>query len=233
MRSQERTSADAGFTGRTRPARWLELAALTALLAGCATLQQIAALRHVDFAIDRASGARLAGIELSRVRSYNDLTPAQVASLGVSLARRELPLAFQLHLRAENPAENSVTARLLEMDWWLLIDNRETVSGTLVRSFELPPGQPRDIPLEIRLDLLEFFDDQARDMVELALAVAGAGGAPKRVAVRASPTIDTAIGPIRYPQPITIVSREVGGELEELTSPPTRSKPPPSVSEIP
>ena len=32
-----------------------------------------------------------------------------------------------------------------------------------------------------------------------------------RIALRATPTIDTALGPIRYPQPITIVSRQVGG----------------------
>jgi hypothetical protein len=47
-------------------------------------------------------------------------------------------------------------------------------------------------------------------MIDLALAVAGAGGEPTRVSLRALPTIQTSIGPIRYPQPIIIVSREIG-----------------------
>ncbi|MGH7502737.1 MAG: hypothetical protein ACREL7_13400 [Longimicrobiales bacterium] len=74
----------------------------------------------------------------------------------------------------------------------------------------LEPGVAQDIPIDIRLDLAEFFERNARDMIELALAVAGAGGEPKRIALRATPAIQTAIGPIRYPQPITIVSGEPG-----------------------
>lgn len=187
---------------------------IMALLAAgaCATLQQVAALRHVDFDLDRVSDTRLAGVDLARVRSYQSLTAAQIAALGLALARNDLPLEFQLHIRALNPAENTVTARLLRMDWTLLLDDRETISGALDRAYELPPGQPQDIALQLRLDLLDFFDKNAEDLVDLALAIAGAGGEPKRVALRATPTIDTPIGPIRYPQPITIVSRRLGAE---------------------
>jgi len=176
----------------------------------CATLQQVAALRQVDFAIDRVADARIAGIALDRVRSYNDLSATQVASLGLALARGRLPFEFRLHLSALNPPENEVTARLLEMDWSLYLDDRETVSGTLEQSFTFPPGQPQDIPIVIRLDLLEFFDRNAEDLIDLAAAVTGAGGSPRRISLRARPTIDTPIGPIRYPSPITIVSREFG-----------------------
>src|SRR5690606_3136274 len=48
------------------------LLALTLAVAGCVTLQQIAALRQVDFALDRVSDARLAGVSLSRIANYED-----------------------------------------------------------------------------------------------------------------------------------------------------------------
>jgi hypothetical protein len=179
------------------------------LAAGCATLQQVAALRRVAFDIDRVADARLAGVDFTRIRSYDDLTATQIAAIALAITRDELPLSFDLHLLAQNPSDNPA-ARLLRMDWTLLLDDRETVSGVLDRSYELPPGQTSDIPLNVRLDLLEFFDDDAENLAELVLAVAGAGGEPKRIALRATPTIDTALGPIRYPQPITIVSRQVG-----------------------
>lgn len=180
------------------------------LLAACATLQQVAALRRVAFDIGRVTDARLAGVDFTRVRAYDDLSAAQVAAIALAIARDELPLSFDLHLLAQNPADNPA-ARLLRMDWTLLLDDRETVTGVLDRSYDLPPGQTSDIPLNVRLDLLDFFDDDAEDLADLVLAIAGAGGEPTRIALRATPTIDTALGPIRYQQPITIVSRQVGG----------------------
>ena len=186
-------------------------AVLTAMVAGgCATLQQIAALRQVDFAIDRVSGARLAGVSLDRVRTYQDLSAIDVARIGTALARGTVPMEFELHLSALNPADNSVAARLIAMEWTLLLEDRETVAGRIDREIVLEPGIASDIPLAIAVDLADFFEKNARDLAELALSVAGVGGAPKQVALRAQPTIQTSLGPIRYPQPITIVSGQVG-----------------------
>jgi hypothetical protein len=184
--------------------------ALVAGLAGCATLQQIAALRDVDFVVDRVSNLRLAGVDLSAVRSYADLSLADAGRLTLAVQQRSLPMDFRLHLTATNPADNSVDARLVRMDWTLLLQQRETVSGTFAEETLLPRGQPTDVPIQISLNLIDFFQGSARDLVDLALSLAGLGGAPTEVTLRATPTVDTAIGPIRYPQPITIVSREVG-----------------------
>lgn len=186
------------------------LAALLAF-AGCATLQQFAALRDVDFSIDRVAGARLAGIDLSRVRSYSDLSAADAGRLALAVSRRELPMSFDVHVRALNPEDNSVSARLVEMDWTLLLQDRETLSGTFADQTVLPPGEPVDVPIGVSLDLIDFFEGSARDLLDLALDIAGQGGEPTAVTLRAVPTVDTALGPIRYPQPITIASREVGG----------------------
>lgn len=180
-------------------------------LSGCATLQQMAALRNVDFALDRLSDVELAGIDLSQIRSFSDLGYADAARLTLAVTRNELPLAFQLHLLAENPAENTTTARLVQMDWTLLLQDRETLSGVFDGDVQLPPGQPIDVPIAMSLDLLEFFDGSAQDLLELALSLTGQGGSPKEVSLRATPTINTALGPMRYPRPITIASREVGG----------------------
>lgn len=186
------------------------LSVLVVSLSGCQTLREVANLRNVSFALDRVGDASLAGIDLRRVSSYQDLTAGDVLSLTQAVTRNELPLAFTLHLNAENPPENDVQARLVEMDWTLLVDDSETVSGLFDDNIVLPPGEARDVPIPIRLDLVEFFDGGAQDLLELALAIAGQNGAPKRIQLRATPTIDTAIGPIRYPQPITIASRDVG-----------------------
>jgi hypothetical protein len=189
----------------------LSLVALILLgVSSCATLQQMAALRNVDFSLDRVSDLRLAGIDIGRIHSFDDLGFADAARLALAVSENQLPLDFRLHLLAENPAENSTDARLVRMDWTLLLQERETLSGVFADNVLLPPGQPTDVPITVSLNLVEFFEGSARDLVELALSLSGQGGSPKNVALRATPVIDTPIGPMRYPQPITILSREVG-----------------------
>ena len=184
---------------------------LAAALSGCATMQELVALRNVDFSVDRLSDVELAGIDLGRVRSFGDLGYADAARLALAVTSHEVPLSFQLHLLAENPEENTTTARLVGMDWTLLLQERETLSGVFDGDIRLPPGEPTDVPISMSLDLLDFFDGSAQDLLELALSLTGRGGAPKEVTLRATPTIETALGPMRYPRPITILSREVGG----------------------
>lgn len=181
------------------------------LIAGCATLRQIAALRQVDFAITRIVNGRLAGVELDRIRSYSDLTAADALRIGSAVAQRELPLEFTVNVEATNPADNNVTARMTRLRWTLLLDDRETIAGDVDQPVELPPGVPRVIPVAMRLDLTDFFDGPARSLVDLALAVVGENSESRTVTLRAVPTIETPLGPIEYPGAITIARRTVGG----------------------
>lgn len=177
---------------------------------GCQTLREVRQLRNVAFTLERVGDAHLAGVDLRKVRSYEDLTAREVIRLGTAVAEGSLPFDFVVHVRAENPEANGVQARLLEMDWTLFLDEEETVSGTFGQTVTLPPGEPTDVEIPIELDLYRFFERNARDLFELALAVSGRGGTPKRIELRARPTIDTALGPLRYPRPVVIASEEVG-----------------------
>jgi len=193
-----------------KPSRWIYLLLVPILLSsGCQTLQQVANLRKLNFALDRVADAELAGIELSGIRSYEDLSASDVARLGVALADGDMPLTFDLFVAAENPEENNVSARMVQMDWTFLMEDNETISGNLEENFVISPGETQDFPVRIELDLVDFFDGNARNLFDLALAAAGSGE-PQNVALEAQPTIETELGPIEYPNPITITSRDLG-----------------------
>ena len=202
-------------------------AAIAGLLAlsGCATLGQITALQRVDFSLEGVGGVRLAGVELDRVRSFSDLSLTDGARLASAVANGELPLSMNVLVLAENPADNFTDARLVRMDWTLLLEDRETVSGRITeelvlprgkrrpggwRIAHLPRGQPTGFPVLVELNLVEFFEGNARDLFELALSLTGQGGSSKEVALTALPTIETALGPITYDRPIRIVGGTVG-----------------------
>ena len=150
---------------------------LTAL-AGCQTLREVINLRKVDFAIDTVDNGFLAGVDIDRIHTYNDLRPTDGARLLAAAARGEMPLAFTLHLDASNPSENTVPARLVRLDWTLFIDDTETVSGIFNDDRLIEPGTTADIPISMELDLVRFFGNNARDLIDLGLNLAGAGGSP-------------------------------------------------------
>jgi hypothetical protein len=185
------------------------LLGLLVLAPGCTTLQQLAALTAVDFALDRVTDGLLAGVDIERVRTAQQLRATDVARLTAAAVRGEMPLSFDLHLDATNPESNGVPARLVQLDWTLLVDDAETVSGVFNDERLIEPGTTADIPISIRLDLVEFFGNNAPDLIDLALNLAGAGGNPARLTLRARPTVSTALGPISYPGYITI-SHTVG-----------------------
>lgn len=179
-------------------------------LSGCATLQQIGALQQVDFSLRGVSEVHLAGIDFTRVRSFSDLSFADAASLTAAVRDRDLPLTLELDVMALNPQDNYADARLVQLDWTLFLENRETVSGVVDREIILPRGEPTAVPVGVSLNLVEFYEGNAQDLFELAQSLAGVGGEPKEVAVEALPTVQTTLGPIRYPEPIRM-STTVGG----------------------
>jgi hypothetical protein len=201
------------FTRGIESSRGLRRAAVVALVvvAGCATLQQIAALRQVDFALREVRNGELAGVSLARVANYRDLSAVELGRIAYAVARDDVPLEFQLDIAALNPADNGTTATMLILAWSVFLDEKETVSGVLDTNYVLPPGQEVIIPLHVAMNLRRFFDGPAESLIDLAAGLVGIRSDPTRIAVRATPTISTPLGPIRYPTPITIVNRTIGG----------------------
>jgi hypothetical protein len=196
----------AGASTRSRVA----IAGLACGMIGCAALQEIAALRLVDFSLDRVDNVRLAGIRVDDRSSYSDLTAAEAAKLATAVVASDVPLDLVIHVRAENPRDNPVAARLVDLDWTLFLEDHETVSGHLAGTYLLPPGEPVDVPVGAHLDLLQFFRGSGRDLFEMALALSGQGGATKEVRLEAIPTVQTSMGPMSFPGRI-VIRRQVGG----------------------
>jgi len=183
---------------------------IVAGVTGCATARQFAALRQVTFAIDGVRGIRLAGVSLDGVRRVSDVSTFDAARIGIAVLRNQVPLSFDIHVGGSNPAENPTTARLIRMQWTLDLNGRETVSGVLDTAYTFPPGLTTDVRIPISLDMAQFFQNSATDAIDLALGLAGLGTRQTEVVIRAVPSIDTPLGRISYPNPITIVRRTVG-----------------------
>jgi hypothetical protein len=183
--------------------------ALLATALSCATLEGLAQLPDVEFHIDGATGATLAGVKLDGVQDARDLQPLEVLTIAEAVRRGSVPLRFDLHVGADNPGDAAYDLRLEKLEWTMLLEERETVSGVLERNIVLAPAATTDIPVPVELDLMEFFEEGASDLVQLALRLTGSEAEPTRVKLRARPTVRTPFGPMRFPSEITIVDRDV------------------------
>jgi hypothetical protein len=187
--------------------------ALLALIAlpGCAALQQLAVLRTVTFAFAGVSDVRLAGVRIGAGSSYASLSLADVARLGAAVVAREVPLELVAHVSASNPPENTVTARMVDLDWTLFIEHRQALAGQLGGPVAIAPGRTADVPLAVRFDILGLGSGGARDLFGLALAIAGQGSLQKDLRLELVPTIETSLGPMRYPAPVIVRRGTAGG----------------------
>ena len=173
-------------------------------IAGCTTLQELAALRSCTFAFANVSDVRLAGIAIGPDARFGSLGVADVTRLGAALLAKQVPLELVAHVSATNPAENKVAARMVNLDWRLFVEDRQALAGTLADAVSIAPGHTADVPLAVRVDLLQLTSGSARDLFDVALAIAGQGTVKKDLRLELAPTIETSLGPIRYPSPLVV-----------------------------
>jgi len=201
---------------RTVPLRPLRpaLAALALLLlgtvpAGCTALQTLAVLDEVDLSLEGVSGGRLAGVDLSGYRSLTEVRATDLLRIGSAYRQGDLPLELTLHVGAENPLGNRVDAHLERLDWTLRLNDRRAASGVVDRPIVLPAGRLVEVPVDVRVDLLDLYSDSRDDLIALALRLIGRGADAQRLELTVQPTITTPLGPITYPREIVLTRRDV------------------------
>lgn len=167
-------------------------------------MKEAAALRQVQFRLDGVSDAEVARIRLDPPPSYRDLSATQIARLGLAIADKNIPLRFLVHVEGRNPEGNQVTARLIALSWTYWVDDRQILEGRLEEPLRFPPGEPVDVPVAVSFNLYRFFTGDARAMIETAAALTGNATGLHDVELRLVPRIDTPIGAMDYPTPITL-----------------------------
>lgn len=191
----------------------------TLFFSSCSTLKNlkdsINNLQRLEFKLDNVNQFRLAGVNLSNIKSINDISLVDGLKLTQAFNSKKLPTQFVLNVDAKNPNDGNggskqSSATLTSFDWKLYIDDKETIAGNINQEFVIPgTGQSETIPLVMNIDLYEFFGNKGyEDMLRLALAIGGQNGTAARLKLDARPTVKTSLGNINYPSRITIVDKD-------------------------
>lgn len=171
--------------------------------------------QRLQFKLGKVDGLDIAGVNLSNVKSLNDVNILQGANLLAAFASGRLPTTFTVNLIAKNPdtypggdAESS--SLIKSLDWRLLIDNKNIINGAITQPITIPGvGKSATIPIPISIDLLEIFANNSyENIMNLALAIGGKSGTSSRLTLKIKPTIDTFLGGISYPGEIDVIDKE-------------------------
>ncbi len=182
-------------------------------LNSCATLNALAGLTRAQFKIQDAVGYRLSGVDIANKHSIADFSIGDGLNMMNSFRTGKFPLTFTINVAVKNPNQHQAgsglsSLSLSEFPWRLMLDGKETITGGIGSAVYLPDGGATTIiPLQVSVDLKEFFGDKGYDgVIGLALALAGQGSS--QIALKAQPTISTPIGSLKYPNELTIVNTE-------------------------
>jgi LEA14-like dessication related protein len=182
----------------------LTLVLLSGLLGSCSFLKEISTLAKCEFRMTTLENPRLAGVDVSRIRSYSDIGLADMALLTASIVKGRLPLNFTLNVEAKNP--NPAMAAMNRLEYMAYIDDVQIATGSLERRIEIPAnGGTAVIPLQLSTDLVEILNKDSRQaLVNFGLNLADAGNRPTRVSLKVKPTILIGAVEINYPGYFTV-----------------------------
>jgi len=171
-------------------------------------------LQRLQFKLDKVTGFSAAGVGFSNASKLSDFSILDAAKLLSAFNNSKLPIEFTLNVLAKNPNDGTggtkqSSAVIKNLAWRLFIDSKETVTGNIGGITVPGIGQATNIPILMSLDLFKFFSDQGYDgIINLALALGGRNGSSARITLKATPTVETVLGPITYPGEIDIIDRE-------------------------
>ncbi len=156
-----------------------------------------------SFRLKEVQDVRLAGVSVQNKRGAADLNIGDAAQLAMALTGKTFPLTFNLNVEAKNA--NRAEAGLNRLDWILIIDDIEMVSGTNEEVINIPANGSSVFPLKMNVDLKKVLNGKSgQSLLNFGLNLAGANGEPTRIKLKAKPSIMIGNRLVAYPGYITI-----------------------------
>ena len=180
----------------------------------CNFLKEISTLGKCEFRVTTLEDPEIAGVDISKIRSFTDLNFVDMGIISSSFLRGDLPLSFTLNVEVRNP--NPAMAALNGLEYLAFIDDVEVARGNLDSRIEIPAnGGVTTIPLRLNTDLIDILKKDSRQaLVNFGLNLADAGNRPTRVSIKVKPTILVGAMEINYPGYFTVKHDFTSGDEE-------------------
>jgi len=169
----------------------------------CKQLQEMAAFSKCEFRLNTIENIHLAGVDVQKVQSINDLSILDAGKLMAAVTQNNFPLKFNLNVDVKNP--NTTKASLNRLDWILLIDEIEMLNGTSQKKIEVAPNSIANYPMSFDMNLRDILTQKTgNSLINFALNLADMGNKPTRLTLKAKPYVNIGQFQVPYPNYINI-----------------------------
>ncbi len=182
---------------------------------GCSVYKSFVNVSRLKFKLDSVENFTVNGISVDGKSKLADFSTADIFRLSTIFTSGELPVRFNINVAAKNPNDGkggytSTDVKIKAFPWELFINGKKTISGDIERPVNIPGvGEATVIPLQIEMDLLEFFGDGGmNEVIQLALKLGGKEKSSSHIELFVKPVLGTSIGDLNYPERIKIVDYE-------------------------
>ena len=121
------------------------------LFSGCFLAEQLNemnAFSKCDFRLKSVNNLKLASVNIQNIKNLSNLNILNAAKIATAYSSGQFPLEFILNVEVRNP--NPTNAAMNKLDWILLIDDLEMVSGINNQRVNVSPnGGVSTLPLSI------------------------------------------------------------------------------------
>lgn len=191
------------------------IAVAAIVLSSCGVYNSLMSLSKLKFKLDSVNNFRVGNITITNKSKLSDFGTLDILKLTSDVVSGKFPVTFTVNILAQNPNSSSSSGASLSdislesFPWTLYLNDKKTISGNISKPIKVPAIKNATvIPLEMSLDLLDFFqEDGLNNLVNLALNLGGTNKAATNIRIVAEPELGTSLGRLSYPNPITIIDK--------------------------
>ncbi len=170
-------------------------------------------LSKLKFKLGAVNNFKVGNMLITDKTKLTDFAATDILKLTSQVVSGNFPVSFTVNVLVQNPNKSSANSiadiSLKSFPWTLYINDKKTISGNISNPVAVPAVENTTvIPLEMKLDMLEFFQGEGlNNLINLALNLGGAKGNTSNVKIIAEPVLGTQIGDLTYPSPLTIIDK--------------------------
>lgn len=190
------------------------LSSLSILVSSCGIYNSLMNLSKLKFKLGSVDNFKVGNVLITQKSKLSDFNATDILKLTSQVISGNFPVTFTVNILAKNPNtsnDNPSTSKITleSFPWSLYINDKKTISGNISKPIDVPAVESSTlIPIEMSLDMLEFFKGEGlNNLINLALSLGGAKGSATNLKIIAEPILGTALGQLKYPEPLTIVDK--------------------------
>lgn len=165
-------------------------AIVTLFFSGCDQLMETLNMINCKYKIDQLANVSWAGIDLTNIQSFEDLSVSDLAKAGLAISQNDYNVNFDMNILALNETETA--AKISGFDYILLLNDSEITNGEYDTELTIEPnGGTGILPISMNIDAQNIVSGgTVEDVVNMVLNMVNYGnGESSDVAVKFSPWI--------------------------------------------